>query len=116
MVSWRPAFEKAYLDAGAVVIRPGCVYGKGGSLLGMLFGQLTAGKAVFPGTGNQTWTFVHTDDLAQLYLLAGENPSVSRGQVFNGITNVDNYGEVAKAAAAVVGYTVSVFFFGLVLI
>lgn len=34
LVSGRPALEKLYLDAGAIVLRPACVFGKSGSLTG----------------------------------------------------------------------------------
>lgn len=73
LVAWRPAVERLVLDASeqkvrGVVIRPAMVYGRQG---GMIAGWL-AGKMPVVGDGTNHWSFVHVDDLADLYVLALE--------------------------------------------
>ncbi len=76
LISYRVAarvdVEKQYLALGATLIRPGCVYGKAGSLTGMWFGGAKAGKLSLSGTGDHKWMLVHVDDLANAYVLVAE--------------------------------------------
>jgi nucleoside-diphosphate-sugar epimerase len=76
-VAWRPAVEQLVLKApgvNALVLRPGCVYGKGGGLTGMWFGGAVKDKAVKAvGDGTNRWAMVHVDDLADAYLRAVES-------------------------------------------
>jgi hypothetical protein len=44
LVQWRPAVETAYTNAGAIVLRPGAVYGKGGSLFAAIYKGVTGMK------------------------------------------------------------------------
>ena len=55
----------------ASVVRPGIVYGHGAGIPAMLAGgpRDESGALVLIGTGDQHWTTVHVDDLADLYLL-----------------------------------------------
>ncbi len=71
LTAWRVDAEQRLLDSGvrATVIRPGIVYGHGGGIPAML----VASGAV-PGTGEQHWTTVHVDDLADLYVRALDLP------------------------------------------
>lgn len=65
-----------------IVIRPGCVYGGSGSLTGLWFKSAKKeGAARFVGQGAQRWAMIHLDDLAELYVRAGE--SGRGGEVFN---------------------------------
>lgn len=68
-VTVRPLTEQLVLKSKghSVVIRPAHVYGYGKGLYGMLFNDLT-----MVGNGENYWTFVHVNDLANLYLLAVE--------------------------------------------
>jgi len=73
LVAWRPPVERLVLDATeqkvrGVVIRPAMVYGRKG---GMIAGWLS-GKMPVVGDGSNHWSFVHVDDLADLYVLALE--------------------------------------------
>ena len=79
LVAWRQGVEDRVL-AGArrkirtVVIRPAIVYGRGGGIpAGFVESARKEGAAQLVGTGENRWSFVHVDDLADLYLLALEN-------------------------------------------
>lgn len=94
ITGWRPAGEERLLasDAKASVVRPGIVYGHGGGIPNALIGgpRDDDGALVLIGDGEQHWTTVHVDDLADLYLLvlgnapggtayvgaSGDNPTV----------------------------------------
>jgi nucleoside-diphosphate-sugar epimerase len=87
-----------------MVIRPGCVYGYQGGLTGMWFAGAVKEKALTAvGDGNNRWTMVHADDLADAYLRVGE--SGLSGEVFN-ITDRSRWsvGEMLAAVARVTGY------------
>ena len=87
-VARRAALEETVLqaqdrDIRTVVIRPGLVYGQGGSgVIHMLAGLVReAGCGRTIGEGKNVWSAVHVEDLADLYLSALENsPS---GTLFN---------------------------------
>lgn len=78
LVAWRPAIERRVLDAAergvrSIVLRPGMVYGRGGGSVGeMLQEGRQKGFVRFIGTGENRWTLVHVDDLADLYVKALE--------------------------------------------
>ncbi len=79
LTAWRVPLEQRLLDSGvrASVVQPGIVYGHGTGIPAMLVSQ----KA-YPGTGDQHWTTVHVDDLADLYVSALESPG---GQAYLGV-------------------------------
>jgi len=105
IVEWRPSFEKVYLDAGAIVVRPGCVFGKSGSLTATWFNQLSAGNGTFPGTGNNsTWSFVHVDDLAEVYYKISLSGNSFNGQVFNAASYSSSVLLQLQEVAKVVGF------------
>lgn len=64
------------VDAGVrgIVVRPGLVYGRGGSGLLNALIQLSvqAGIGRTPGDGENAWSVVHVEDLGALYALAVE--------------------------------------------
>ena len=89
LVRFRQTLEGEILAAEAdgvhsIVIRPGWVYGHGGGTAMMMYGAAKEhGAARYVGDGQNRWTTVHADDLAELYLLALERaPAAS---VFNGV-------------------------------
>jgi len=106
LVKGRGAIETAYLEAGAVVLRPAAVYGLSGSLTGSIFKSLKDGKGEFPGKKNvdPSWALVHAVDLADAYVRAAEKGSSIRGQVFNVVSHSERIADVAHAAAKVLGY------------
>jgi nucleoside-diphosphate-sugar epimerase len=80
LVAWRPPHEQLVLNARGVrgiVIRPGMVYGRGGGLVGRLFHPDEGGVVRYVGAGDNRWSFVHVDDLADLYVLALNAPAGS---------------------------------------
>jgi nucleoside-diphosphate-sugar epimerase len=67
---------------GAVVLRPGVVYGNGGGILGRFIREAqTRGVVRVVGDGKQRWPFVHRHDLADLFVKALQ---AAPGSVFNG--------------------------------
>lgn len=92
ITKWRPASEQRLLASGikASVIQPGIVYGKGAGIPAMLAAAVADGAVSLIGGGDQHWTTVHVDDLADLYVrvleqapggkayvgVSGDNPTV----------------------------------------
>jgi nucleoside-diphosphate-sugar epimerase len=93
LTSWRVPREQRVLESGlrATVLRPAVVYGHGAGIPAMLTSAAAEQQPLtLIGSGEQHWTTVHVDDLAELYLLAlqhspggrayigasGENPTV----------------------------------------
>ena len=70
LTAWREAGEQRLLDSGirASVVIPGVVYGYGKGIPAMFAGSAEAGVVPLFGTGDQHWTTVHVDDLADLYV------------------------------------------------
>jgi nucleoside-diphosphate-sugar epimerase len=88
LVQFRQALEAEILGAVAdgvhsIVIRPAWVYGnQAGTAMMMYSTAREHGAAHYVGDGQNRWTTVHADDLADLYLLAlGKAPAAS---IFNG--------------------------------
>lgn len=90
---WRTEREARLLasDVRATVIQPGIVYGRGQGVINTLTGgpRRADGALTLIGSGDQHWTTVHVDDVADLYVLAfdakggetyvaasGDNPTV----------------------------------------
>ena len=101
----RAALEQTVLEAKAhgvrsIVIRPGVVYGKGGSDIWHLLAGLTrqANGALTVGDGRNVWSVVHVNDLADLYLSALERGPA--GTLFNAATEEEStMRDVASAIA-----------------
>lgn len=78
LVAWRPAQEQRVLAAAAsgvrsIILRPGMVYGRGGGSVGeMIQSGHEKGTVRFVGTGENRWSLIHVDDLADLYVKALE--------------------------------------------
>jgi nucleoside-diphosphate-sugar epimerase len=83
----RQETEKLVLNANneqlsTMIIRPGCVYGKSGSLTASWFeSAVQHGKTQIVGDGHFHWSMVHIEDLADLYVRVGE--SYLHGEIFN---------------------------------
>lgn len=79
--SWRTDLEREVLNAPdvcGVVVRPPLVYGRGGGVLARLVRHARdTGVAHFVGDGSNAWSFVHVDDLAQLYVTLVERVRAS---------------------------------------
>ncbi len=78
LVAWRPAIEQRVLAARergvrSIVLRPAMVYGRGGGSVGEMVQSGKQKKVVrFVGTGENRWSLIHVDDLADLYVKALE--------------------------------------------
>lgn len=88
MVRFRQRLEAEILEAAAggahgIILRPAWVYGNHAWTTMMMFSSAQEhGAARYVGNGQNRWTCVHADDLADLYLLALEKaPAAS---IYNG--------------------------------
>lgn len=76
VVAWRPPVERKVIEGAGrgirtVVIRPARVYGRGGKCFeGFYTSARETGAALVVGPGENHWSFVHVDDLADLYVRA----------------------------------------------
>lgn len=81
LVAWRPPNEQLVLEAShrgvrGIVLRPAMVYGRGGGLVASFVQSAREhGAARVVGDGANRWTFVHLDDLADLYVRALQAPA-----------------------------------------
>ncbi len=107
IVAWRPAHERAVLEAAdgdlaTAVIRPGIVFGERRGLVSPWFDQARSGKGPqVVGGGRNHWAFIHREDLGELYRLVLERRA--RG-VFHGVDGAaPTVHEAAAAAGAAVG-------------
>jgi nucleoside-diphosphate-sugar epimerase len=107
LLAWRPALEAEVLAAAStgvrtIVIRPGMVYGRGGGPTNQFAGMAEDGVPRYVGNGENHWSLVHVDDLAELYVLAVERAPA--GTLLNGITGPPlRVRDIAEAAAAGAG-------------
>ncbi|KAK1235585.1 hypothetical protein PQX77_001178 [Marasmius sp. AFHP31] len=87
LVAWRPEVEQLVVRSttvNGIVIRPGLLYGRSGSLVGSLFQLASEGETIkWPGTPGGRWALVHMDDIADLYLRASEKAPLIGGMIFD---------------------------------
>jgi len=75
-VEWRVEVERRVIDAAArgvrtAVIRPAMVYGRGGGAVGGMMREVReTGRVRVIDGGENHWSFVHVEDLADLYARA----------------------------------------------
>lgn len=99
--AWRPSHERAALEAGAIVIRPGMVFGGAGGSVADLWKSALDEKVVrFVGDGKNRWPMIHRDDNAALYLRAIERDA--RG-ILHAANESVRVADVARAIARVTG-------------
>ncbi|MGH7165357.1 MAG: SDR family oxidoreductase [Nitrospiraceae bacterium] len=104
LVAWRAGLEQEIIAAATgnvrtIVIRPALVYGRDGGLLAMfLKSARDEGAFRFVGDGENHWSFVHVDDLADLYVRALEKAPA--GTVLIGVHGPSHrVREIAEAAS-----------------
>lgn len=107
IVAWRVEHEREVLgaagrDAATTVLRPGMVYGgAGGAFSGLFETAVEKGAAEHVGDGENHWSVVHREDLAELYRRIVETRA--RG-VFHGVDGVPmRVKEVAREASRAAG-------------
>ncbi len=106
-VAERPKSEEIILNASGVrglVLRPGCVYGRQGSLTALWFEGALKNALRIIGDGSARWALVHLDDLGDAYVRAAE--SGLSGEIFN-ITDRSRstVRDMARAVARVTGFS-----------
>ncbi|MGC8530326.1 MAG: NAD-dependent epimerase/dehydratase family protein [Leptospirillia bacterium] len=109
VVSWRPPVERLVLESAGrgltpLVIRPGLVYGGAGGIIGFLLANATREKGVeIIGNGQNHWSPVHRDDLADLYVRAAEcGPVATIHNATDG--SCPTVAMVARALSQALGY------------
>ena len=109
LVAWRPNREQDVIhDANfnGIVIRPGLLYGRSGSLLAPFFKSASEGHVCYPGTHGGRFALIHTDDLADLYLKAVEKGSLCGGLIFDAANDqTESADDVLAALVKVSGAT-----------
>jgi nucleoside-diphosphate-sugar epimerase len=104
LTAWRAAGEQRLLDSGvkASIVQPAVVYGSGKGIPAMLAGAVDSGLVPLFGTGEQRWTTVHVDDLADLYVRVLEQAPGGRAYIGASGHNptVRELGEALGAAVA----------------
>jgi len=110
-VAERPRSEQMVLGAAGVrglVLRPGCVYGRQGSLTALWFESAVKEKSLAViGDGASRWATVHLDDLGDAYVRAAE--SGLAGEIFN-VTDRSRATvlELARAVARATGHAATI--------
>ena len=82
---------------------PGVVYGRGGGLIGRFLGApARAGAAHYIGAGDNRWSVVHVEDIAELYVAALGAPA---GGVYAGVddTQAPTMRQIAEAVSVAEG-------------
>ena len=108
LFAWRPALETEVLAAAAtgvrtIVIRPGMVYGRGGGPCNQFAAMAEDGVPRYVGDGENHWSLVHVDDLAELYALAVARAPA--GTLVNGVIGPPlRVRDLAEAAAEGAGF------------
>ena len=108
MVAWRPAIEELVLDAKdrgvkSVVLRPGTVFGRNSGRVATMFQDARGlGLVRVIGSGENHWSTIHVDDLADLYVRAITNPAP--GELFIACGGMPQpVGKIAWAVAKACG-------------
>lgn len=108
MVAWRPAVEDLVLEAKergvkGVVLRPGTVFGRSGGRVASMFRDArTLGLVRVAGNGENHWSTIHVDDLADLYVRAVTHPPA--GELFIACGGMPQpVGKIARAVAKACG-------------
>ncbi|MFE0359488.1 NAD-dependent epimerase/dehydratase family protein [Streptomyces nigra] len=109
LTAWRVPLAELVLgvqDVRTSVIAPAVVHGHGGGLLNLVAaGPRTGGDTpalTMVGPGDQHWSTVHVDDLAELYVLALEKAPA--GSYFLGASGVNpTVREISEAVSHAVG-------------
>lgn len=103
----RCLWEDTLLASGAVVVRPGWVYGRsGGHYVDLFFGGINEEKkeVSIKGRGDIRYSWVHVDDVAHAYILILQHREEAAGHDFN--VNASEYPsreEIVLAAAKTCG-------------
>jgi nucleoside-diphosphate-sugar epimerase len=108
VTAWRADNERRILERASagghpVLVMPGVVYGHGGGLIGRFIGApARAGAAHYIGAGDNRWTVVQVDDIAELYVAALAAPA---GGVYAGVDDSQSptMRQIAQAVSVAAG-------------
>jgi len=102
----QPSVQASTEQVEGVVIRPGFVYGgKSAEMAGWLAPN-DKGAWVLDGDASKSWSWVHIQDLARLYVsVVDAASSVVKGEIFNAADSTRvTYGEMRTALARAAGF------------
>jgi nucleoside-diphosphate-sugar epimerase len=90
-------------DVRGIVVRPGLVYGRGGNsdLRSLIDRARKAGRAGHWGSGGTTQSYVHVDDLAELFCRAAE--LAPHGAILHGVAADVTQRDLARAINRMIG-------------
>jgi len=112
LVAWRPAIEQQVIKSNifnGVVLRPGLVIGKSGSICATWFAAVEKGEVTLFNDDGTRASPVHVDDLADTYVAAVERIEETKGQIFNVVNSqTENVTEIIRAAARVANKDVKI--------
>lgn len=111
LVKWRVDVENRVLEYAregvkSVVVRPTIVYGRRGGIFEQLIQEARKnGEVRYPGTGENYWSIVNIDELAELYVLLAEK--AKPGSIYHAsdrqALNVKQVADLVAEAAGVKG-------------
>ena len=91
LVAWRPSQEQCVINdvnLNGIVIRPGLLYGRSGSLFAPFFKSASEGRVWYPGTPGGRFALIHTDDLAEMFVRALEKAAICGGLIFDAANDI----------------------------
>jgi nucleoside-diphosphate-sugar epimerase len=90
-------------DVRGVVVRPGLVYGRGGNsdLRSLIDRARVEGRAGHWGSGGTTQSYVHVEDVAELFCLAAE--LAPHGAILHGVADDVTQRDLARAINRMIG-------------
>ena len=109
VTAWRGDNERRILDRAGdgghpVLVMPAVVYGHGGGLIGQFIeAPGRTGAAHYIGAGDNRWTVVHVEDIAELYVAALACPA---GGVYAGVDDSQSptMRQIAEAVSVAAGH------------
>ncbi|KAG8774001.1 hypothetical protein FRC15_001640 [Serendipita sp. 397] len=106
-IAWRPQLEQDVVSnqvLKGIVIRVGLCYGRGGSLIGLLFSQGDSGSISWFGTPGGSYSLVHVDDVAECFLLAAEKNNLVGGLILDATNEItESVDGILHAFSSLVG-------------
>jgi nucleoside-diphosphate-sugar epimerase len=90
LVAWRVGREQEVVTSevlNGIVVRPGMLYGRSGSLFALLFKKASEGKVAWYGRPGGRYTMIHQDDLADFFLRVAEKSYLVKGCIFDAVGN-----------------------------